>query len=70
MGPGASSVRAGGWSRGGGVADEEESGAFPPSNTSSTGVMARADEGIYRNIVSKYCVSFRKDIFSTINHIL
>lgn len=46
MGSGASSVKAGGWLTGGGVADGEESGAFPLSNTSSTAGVTRADEGI------------------------
>lgn len=68
VGPGASSVSSAGWSTGGGVA-EVESGAFPPSNTtSSTGGGARADKGIYQNIVGKYCVSFREDVLSTIHH--
>lgn len=67
MGPGASSVSSAGWSTGG-VA-EVESGAFPPSNTtSSTGGGARADKGIYQNIVGKCCVSFREDVLSTIHH--
>ncbi len=70
VGPGASSVRTGGWSTGGGVA-EEVSGAFPLSNTaSSAGGVARSNEGIYRNIVSKYCISFRKDMLSTIHNLL
>lgn len=71
VGPGALSVRTGGWSTGGGVAEEEESGAFPLSNTTSpAGGVARADEGIYRNILCKYCISFREDIFFTTHHLL
>lgn len=70
VGPGASSVRAGGWSTGGGVAGEE-SGALPLFNpTSSTGGVARSDEGICRITVSKYCVSFREDILFTIHNLL
>lgn len=70
VGPGASSVRAGGWSMGGGVA-EEVSGAVPLSNTtSSTGGAAGSDEGIYQNIASRYCVSLSEDILSTIHHLL
>lgn len=63
VGTGASSARAGRWSTGGGVAEEDESGALPLSNPSSTGGGASADEGRYQNIISKYCASFREDTF-------
>lgn len=64
VGTGSSSVRAG-RSTGGGVAEEEDSEALQLPTTSSTGGGARADEGIYQNIVRKYC--FWRHIISYIS---
>lgn len=68
-GTGSLSAGVGGRSIGGGVAEAEISESLQLLNITSTGGGARADKGIHKNIVSKYCLSFIEDILSTTYHI-